>query len=67
MFHLTVETSLFNTLGDELVFSTFMRACFDFLGAKNWGGGGAHPLAPPHATALAIQGSTPWGLHQPHM
>ena len=28
-----------------------MRACFDFLGQKTWGGRGGH-LAPPHATAL---------------
>ena len=39
MFHLAVETSLFQVLGDEFLFSTFMRACFDFL-------------APPHATGL---------------
>ena len=41
-----------------------MRACFDFLGAKNWELG--RPPG-PHATALAIQGSSPRGLHQAHM
>ena len=29
-----------------------MRACFDFLGQKTWGGAGGGHLAPPHATAL---------------
>ena len=37
MFHLAAETLLFSALGDEFVFSTFMRACFDFLRQKNRG------------------------------
>ena len=29
-----LQTICFNALGDEFLFSTFMLACFDFLGQK---------------------------------
>ena len=45
-----LQTFCFSAPGDEFLFSTFMRACFDFLRQKN-GGGGAGP-APPHARTL---------------
>ena len=33
-------TDIFNALGDEFLFSTILRASFDFLGRKTGGGGG---------------------------
>ena len=38
-------TDIFNALGDEFLFSTILRASFDFLGPKTGGG-------VPHDTAL---------------
>ena len=49
MFHLAAETSSFQC--SEFLFSTFIRACFDFWG-KSTGGRGQGPPAPPYATAL---------------
>ena len=37
-----LETFCFSALGDEFLFSTLMRACFDLLRQKT-GGGGAGP------------------------
>ena len=39
-----LQTFCFNAPGDEFLFSTFMLACFDFLGQKTRGGTG--PLGP---------------------
>ena len=44
MFHLAAKTSLC-ALGDEFLFSTFMRQCFDFLRQKT--GVGGTPPPPP--------------------
>jgi len=38
-----LETFCFSALGDEFLFSTFMRACFEFLRQKTGGEGGAGP------------------------
>ena len=35
-----LETFCFSALGDEFLFSTLMRACFDLLRQKNWRGWG---------------------------
>ena len=39
-----LQTFCFSAPGDEFLFSTFMRACFDFLRQKNGGVGPARPL-----------------------
>ena len=42
-----LQTFCFSAPGDEFLFSTFMRACFDFLRQKNGGVGPARPLPMP--------------------
>ena len=50
MFHPASETSLFQCSG--ILISTFIRACFDFLGKKQGGGKFPRPRPAPNATAL---------------
>ena len=45
-----LQTFCFSAPGDEFLFSTFIRTCFEFLRQKNGGSGAG--AAPPHARAL---------------
>ena len=55
-------TDIFNALGDEFLFSTILRASFDFLGRKTGGGGGAQDTGQLLASFSSVSGNRPRSL-----